>query len=178
MLHIPRVTLRGPNVVQAEFFRVSMSGLLNTMLVECHEQRADGLPIKTCVRFYDEHGFVTDFMLRAAALWREHEEVREAYAVVGPIRRWFLDRKSKKLAVEMDELRTEALAIAAERVDKVINTGGTIAVECPDYSYRKVQGEELYELCMATGRAKGVRLFLFQNNDLLADTNSPVCHFV
>ncbi|MSR70822.1 hypothetical protein EXS62_02165 [Candidatus Kaiserbacteria bacterium] len=167
------------NIVQAEFFHVDVrAASLNSMLSEVSERKADGSPIKTTVRFYDTHGFVTDFVSRAGVLRRQRIETAAAFAQAGFVRRWFLDRKSRRLAGKILEAKRYAKDLAAERVDKVINTGGKIAVECPDRSFRWARGEELYELCLATGKATGVLLFLFQPNDLLADKDSPVGCFM
>ncbi len=167
------------NIVQAEFFHITM---LHTswgaMFEECAERVVDGSPIKTVVRFHDNYGFVTKFVSEATALQRAHNKILDEFQEVGPIRRWFLDRKSRKLARKIIEAGNFARDLAAERVDKVINTNGEIAVECRDRSFRLARGEELYELCMATGKATGVWLFVFQPNDLLADINAPVGHFM
>ncbi len=168
-----------PNVVQAEFFHVQLADTtLNKVLSECSERWMEDSRIKTVVRFYDDYGFVTDFVSEVRDLELRQQNVRLAMPSAWPLEKYFLGRKSRSLAGKMSEARKRATGLLAERVDKVINTDGKIAVERPDHSFRWAQGEELHELGEATGKATAVMIFLFQHNDLLAEINSPAGHFI
>ncbi len=90
------------------------------------------------------------------------------------VRRWLLDKQSRRLARESLALKDKARALAAQQLRKAVKTSKDVAVELPDYSFRRMRPEEAHELVVAAERAKGVWLVVFKPNNLLAERNVMV----
>lgn len=175
------------NIVQAEFFHVGgdQTPSLEALFAECGERLSDGLElvlqghepysrIKTVVRFFDESGVLTNLALKAERLKKQDKELLDNFVRASGLRRWFLDRRSRRLAAQTLTLREDARVLAADQLCKTLQARREIAVERSDHSFRIAKKDETHELAESAHRSKGVWLFVFQPNNLLADTNTSV----
>ena len=164
------------NIVQAEFFHVGGKGVktLEALDAEILGRVADGAPIKTTVRFFDEGGFITDFVLNLASI-EEHES--SLVAAVSRTRGWkksFLGRRHHRLVRRTLDLKARRARLAALQLRTAIETSRKVAVELPDRSFRPVAPDERHDLLEAAERATDAWIFVFKPNDLLADCHEDV----
>jgi hypothetical protein len=162
------------NIVQAEFFHVgSMDFSLELLGAECEDRMTDGSPLNTTVRFFDEGGFVTEFVqlyqadaqlpwkllsqYKKASRWRRLMLAHLFYATI-----------TKRMTPE------ERLLRAQEFFFTIAETSRVIAVERPDHSFRPIEDNEFYDVKTAISRAAGASLFVFEPNELCADSNKII----
>lgn len=168
------VLVERPNVVQAEFFHTPRNGSVEDIEAELEERARDGVPIKTVVRFYDVYGVLTEYAVRFDRIQKERafalRDTAPRYGIVG------LFRKMKRWLSPpaVSDMEKDVVTMAALSLGIAIKHTGSVAVENRDHSFRVAQPNELHELQEAARAATGVRLFIFQPNDLLADTNKAV----
>ena len=175
------------NIVQAEFFHVGGENInsLEELRDEVFGRVADNLPlamegievssgVKIVVRFYDDDGTITALVQEAACMRKSHDLLFEAFPSAGWFRRRWIDRRTSQLAAKILEAKDEALALATHQLTFAVQASRPIGVERADYSFRPMKAEEARELCEKAVVAKGVWLFIFEPNDLLADSNKMV----
>lgn len=177
------------NIAQVEFFHVGgrHTTSLDALFDESGERIADGLEfvlqegeaksgIKTVVRFYDESGALTRIARKAAELSSKNRALLNDFVKAGSLRRWWLDLQSCRLAGQSIALKEQVKLLAAEQLRKAVIASRDVAVERSDHAFRPMRREEAHELIVAAEKAKGVWLFVFKPNDLLADKNTAVAH--
>ncbi len=179
------------NIVQAEFFHVGGNNVdsLEELGNEIFGRVQDGLPLamegievppplKTVVRFYDDDGAVTAFVKEAARLRENHDLLFEAFPSAGWFRRWWIDRQTAQLAGKIVDAKGEALILAIRQFAAAVQASKPIGVECLDHSFRPMKPEESHELVEKVEAAKSLWLFVFQPNDLLADSNKSIARLM
>ena len=177
------------NIVQAEFFHVGGddTGSLDELFKQMGERVADTLPlalsgipttsgIKTVVRYYDDSGAVTAYTSRMLRLTKRKEELRQAVWHAKGLRKVWYSFLLRHVRGSYLLNCTSAQQLAAEWLQKTIEHGGRVAVEVLDHCFRDAKKNELHELLEAARRSKGAWLFVFEPNDLLADSNKSVAH--
>ncbi len=165
----------GPNVVQAEFLHVgSLDQTIASMQAEYNDRLLWGAPIKTSVRFFDEGGFVTSYIVgldrkvgRRDRLLTHISQAEGFAKILMYLELEYLFQKTLREEKLVQRLITEQLLAVAE-------TTREIALEEPDRTFRPIRDDEVYDLRSAAERAKGVLVFLFKPNDLFSDTNEVI----
>jgi hypothetical protein len=175
------------NIVQAEFFHVGGGDTpsLEALFDECRERVKEGLElvlqgvesrprIKTVVRFFDESGKLTRHALKAERLHKKDRQTLQAFIHAKGLRRWWLNRQSRRLAGQSLALKKEARLLAAEQLRFAIRKSREVAIERSDHSFRHARKDEVHELAESAQNSTGVWLFVFRPNHLLSDTNTSV----
>lgn len=177
------------NIVQVEFFHVGgdTAPSIEALLEECYERTSEGLElilsgheersqIKTVVRFFDDTGEFTTIALRAKTLMKRDGELFDEIINSNGLRYWWLSIQFRRLARQQNELRERVKALAVIRLRKAIKNSRDVAVQRFDHRFRLIRGNEKHELIESAAKSKSVWLFVFQPNDLLADTNVSVAY--
>jgi hypothetical protein len=180
-----------PNIVQAEFFHVGgdPDSPIQQVLADAWSRTADGLKdilagmdpdevktgIKTCVRFYDYSGSITQSVLLEERAEADRIEVAgELEKKHGLIRRYLLYQKLKRLSSEMVSAPKQRHILTINAVAKVLKERSPVAVEFGDHRFRPVRDNEAHELLEAIRASKSSWIFCFRHNQLLADENVKV----
>ncbi len=142
------------NTVQAEFFHVGGEDThsLDALFEECGERVADGLElvlqggearfgIKTVVRFFDVEGALSALALQAEALKKRDRKVMESFSRATGLRRWWLDKRGRRLARRSLALKDRVRILAAQRLREAVEASQGVAVERSDYSFRPMRRE-------------------------------------
>lgn len=177
------------NIAQVEFFHVGGKDTrsLDALLEELEERVADAFElvlrggearsgIKTVVRFFDIGGTLTALALQAEALRRRNREVMGAFLGATGFRRWWFDKRGRRLARKSLALKDKVKTLAAEQLREAIKASRDVAVERLDHSFRPLRKEEAHELVVAAEKARGAWLFVFKPNDLFAYKNAAVAY--
>lgn len=174
------------NVLQYEFFHVGGKGIgsLEDVMAECYERTVDNLPlamagddtgpgIKTVVRIYDVDGRVT----RWAQQVKDLEAQREIHfngRRSNPFATWYTSWQIVRLNRRMDRVRQLIVGYFTEYIDKSFTGELDVARETYGHAFRLARREEYVDLRQAAIMARGLWLFIFKPNDLLADENISV----
>lgn len=162
------------NIVQAEFFHVGGgSSTLEMVEIESLGRILDHSPIKTVVRFYDEGEFVTAYALRSQAIELHN---RALYTQPVKSRSWYEMLFSTLFGYSYGQTVEpgERLACVRDAFEAIAYTSKVIAVELPDYSFRPMHDNELYDLLTSVNRAKDAWIFVFKHNELCAKQNKLI----
>lgn len=179
------------NVLQYEFFH--LEGETLEEILENHWKRTgDSLDLvlagsdigsrsKTVIRIYDTQGKVTAWVQEYKSLRHDLTEPHNVSAQV-PIWRWRERRQAKQLHTRQKAgwSRKEVLhelisTYCTQYIESLLRGNGNgIARERLDSTFRHVQRNELLELAQATKVATRLWVFVFEPNDLLADTNELI----
>jgi hypothetical protein len=165
------------NIVQAEFFLVNVrADSLDDMLADCAERKADDVPIKCVVRFYD-NGTVTRFAKLLAWMKKKKDEhVKLGWCYSKPPRTLFDYLIWAWVDIAGDWLNERKVSVVARQLKRATRARQTIAVESEGHRFREAHRDELHELTEAARAASDVWLFVFKPNHLLADKNEFVVH--
>jgi hypothetical protein len=171
------------NIAQAEFFHVGKDASresLEDVMDEMAERLAEGAPLKTVVRFYDEDNSLTRFTQDASALNVKKEEAYKISwdAFKNPLTKLVLSARYRRVARKVRESRSESLELARAKLTTAVKARRPVAIECDDHSFRLADNNELHELINSAQFATGVWLFMFEPNNLLADKNEIVASFM
>ncbi|MDE1925451.1 MAG: hypothetical protein KGH79_04750 [Patescibacteria group bacterium] len=163
-----------PNIVQAEFFHTAGAESLNELCLTIIGGLADGAPIKTVVRYYDDTGFITRCALEVDRL-----RIKALYEKKNlPVRRGILALLVRFLVwrakVHQDRAEQILQRILGSALQNAIRNASPMAVETADHRFRMAEPDELHELQEAARRSGKAWLFIFKNNDLLSDVNKGV----
>lgn len=178
--------IRNDNVLQYEFLHVGGEGVktLRQLQDQCVERMQESLPlalagddtgpgIKTVVRIYDTGGCVTSLSHEFNALKAEyHESAFTSHT--NPISRWNARRTQTRLRNRMQECQENITQCYLENLDTLFRGDWLIARGLWDKSFRLANRDEFVELQHAAVLAKDTWLFVFEPNDLLADTNEII----
>lgn len=165
-----------PNLIQVEFFLVDIksSRSLEVLILECHERIDDESPIKICFRFYDLDDKIS-ILAKKIKIWTEKNGAfgeRLLNEVSYPkffnsLRIWWFGRKVLIWKAKLDQ-------IVKQTVCDHLRLRKTIAIKCPDNSYRYVKKNERYELEGMVKKSTSNWIFIFAPNKLLSDKNKLV----
>jgi len=176
-----------PCIVQVEFFHVGFYDFtkrsdeaVDVFSQDLYERLAEGAPIKTVVRFSDEGGMLADFVSEWGQVHEWHDSLLKTFVASNGWWKMIVNIRVRRMAWKMSAMRREARGLAVERLRATIGRSHArdIAIECRDHRFRKAHDDELHELLEAALAAKGVWIFAFEPNDLLADTNALVGSFM
>lgn len=177
------------NILQYEFFHVGVGGRsLEAVLAECLERAAESLPtamagddtgpgIKTCVRIYDTDDEVTRLVIELNAL-KDQYDTCLFFAKDGMFARWRVRRKRARLDHRMQAVKGLIKGYFIAHMGAAFNEEKDIAREIGDHAFRLARREEYDDLRQSAIMAKRFWLFVFANNDLLADENEIVTHMM
>lgn len=158
------------NIIQVEFFLVNVQApSLGQMLAEVVERREEGSPIKLVLRFYEDGGAITGLVKEAAYLEEQLDRALERFLLAGRFERWRLNKKSKWLAGKKIMLRGQMYRFVVKQLSSVIKNGAPFAVEQMDRRFRHAWSEELHEILESAKKARGMWVFVFSHDHLLAD---------
>ena len=168
------------NIVQAEFFHFSGESP-EAIWWESYERLREGGRIKTVIRFYDEDGWVTDCVRRHAKLATTSRRFR---LWISKLPRTLLALRSRFTAGidQMDRSIQRRSTVASEEVkrtvidhlQKRVSAHLPIAVEQRNSTFRLADRNELHDLVVTARASRGLWVFIFAPNDLLADNNTSV----
>jgi hypothetical protein len=162
------------NIVQAEFFHVGgVDSSLELLETELQDRMSAGAPIKTTVRFFDEGGFVTEFVEKYQKQALLPRQLLAQYNIAVRWKRLVLAHLFYASHVKQMP-PAERLLHAQESFHAIAETSRVIAVECGDHSFRPIEDNELYDIKTAISRATGAWLFIFAPNELCADRNEII----
>ena len=166
----------GKNIVQVEFFHANVNPDVDTLseaLVELAGSMgrlvAAGKPLKTAIRFYDEHGHITKLV-------KDYCETQSAYVTaVGELAkaelgaRFMLSTQKTLLSAhrKMDALRGQAKSLIPGQLSAITKDSKQIAVELPGRFFRMAEEAEFPQLLDNARKAKDLWLFVFTPADLL-----------
>ena len=164
------------HIIQAEFFHVGGPKIegFGDLFEEINGRMLYGAPIKTCVRFFDDTGFVTCVVTELAQLEKQNEELVTAFFEATGWRRKILSFRSGMLLRKVMAMEAQRKEIASKYLAVAAKASRPIAVEIHDHSYRPARRDEIVDLCQATLMTKNAWLFVYEPNDLLADKNKIV----
>lgn len=178
------------NVLQYEFFHVGGKSIRSSEdgIAKCFEQTTTNLAraiagedirsgIKTVVRIYDIDGQVTHWVKQTKYL----EAQREFYLNTPSsniFTDWFVKWQIKQLNQGLNTARKSVVEYFTEYIDKSFNGEEGVAKETLDHAFRSAKQEEYIELQQSAIMSKGLWLFIFEPNDLLADENISVVHMM
>lgn len=161
------------NIVQAEFFLTDVhADSLEDLMGEIKERVKDQAPIKVCFRFYDEDGSMLALAKESNRLKIRSRWILKKFPASKGLWRWWLDRQDRKVAGQSIHLRERALPAVIRRVERVVQLGGSLAVEGRGHLYRWPRPDEVHELLEAARRATGVWLFITPDEHLLSNKNT------
>lgn len=173
------------NVVQAEFFHVGGAASLGEHLAEMGNRIADSLELcllpdapgpglKTVVRFHDTTGSVTEHAQQLEWLKNERDRLIQKPCIAQWLRVVWrniqINTLSRKIEKRAPALRLRVLA----GLEGAIRAGRPVAIEVMDHSFRPLRQNETHELLESVRRAKGLWIFVFAPNGLLADENKVI----
>ncbi len=175
--------LKQHNILQYEFFHVGGHSL-GAILSERRARSAEHLPlalsgddtgsgIKTVVRLYDVDGHVTRAVTRIVEL----EQKRDEYYVApskGYLIDWYRKWQLNKIRREIKQTRSVLVGCFVTYLERAFKDGWDIAREIGGFQFRLARRDEYPDLLQASKRSKGLWLFIFEPNDLLAVTNKSV----
>lgn len=166
------------NIIQAEFFHVGGRGrqqTLDDLIGECINRRNEGASIKTVLRFYDDdRGSITRNVVHYKELDDLHEAlVQKVFASHG-LSRWFLDMSARQVARTRARAKKGHMRLVMNRLWEIPWSHQNIAVEEGNHHFRYAKWDEKKNLLAVVGKGKSVWLFVFEHNDLLADSNVSV----
>jgi hypothetical protein len=141
--------------------------------------RADGQRPKTVVRFYDQRGVVTSLVKKYfEKKTKNHELVDILFERIAAKKRFgnnWREYRLRRILRKMRVLQDEALLQAKVDARTAIETNQPVGFEVyPGAPFRYLLDNEKHELMERITVAKGAWLFVFEPNDLLADTNKSV----
>lgn len=166
------------NIIQAEFFLVSVckpGQTLEGLMRQCAERQAEGMPIKAVVRFYDRDDRVTAQVQRYAELSSKHEELVSTFSKTKhKLWRWVLDVTVGDIACMRAKAKDMCLQRARKCLREAVRGAEPVAVETRSHHFRDLRDNEKHELLESVERSSSAWLFVFEPNDLLADSNKLV----
>lgn len=156
-----------PNIVQAEFF---------------HEY---GPRLKTVVRFFDQHGRLTAHALQAEQLQARERSLSFQLMRKGPadIPRWSLMRLMHNMTNKMHQKtvgeqiahKEQALFLTITCLASAVQSGEVVALRSVEHNgFCLADRDEQVHAVKSACRGVGVWLFIFEPNDLCADSNEMV----
>ena len=163
------------NIVHAEFFNGKRPESLEELFAEAKDRVKDCAPIKTHVRFFDESGLVTAFVLEAKVLQRKRWANSAKLKRARGLRRKWLIWQGNRMSNRHLQIIYGAAAVASEQLAIAVKLGRKVAIE-DDYRgpLRLVRPEELHELVESCRKAYHAWIWVFAPNKLLADKNQTL----
>jgi hypothetical protein len=163
------------NIVQLEFFLHRARDIAG-IYAEALARAKDGARIKLAVRIVDADGEIAAQAMEAVAgkdafedyIQYEYRELRAAWFW----RRWRMARRRRMLGRKCAQARARLVGTALDKLGHAAHDGGSIAVEedaCAPL--RLARDDELHELLEAARRSRDAWVFVFEPNDILADSN-------
>lgn len=167
------------NIVQLEFFLHKAQDIAG-IYAEALARFRDDARIKRVVRIIDIDDEITAQAMEAVAQKGAFEayllyECRESRVA------WFwhrlrMSRRRRKLGQKCAQARARLIETSLDRLENAANNGEGVAVEEDTCApLRFARDNELYGLLEAARRARGVWVFVFEPNDILADSNKLIC---
>ncbi len=127
------------------------------------------------IRFYDDdRGSITAEVKHYNEMEKVHEELVRLVIRSGGLWRWFLDISARRVAGKKQKAREVHKRLVLKRLWEIAWDPQSIAVEKRDHHFRFVREDEKHEILEAVGKGKGLWIFVFEPNDLLADSNKLV----
>jgi hypothetical protein len=168
-------------IAQVEFLhlRVGEDATLGSLFVEAAARALEHMPdalagsrerlgTKTVVRFYDERGELAELARRYRELSLRERIVMQTFPVATGVRRWRLNRESKRNAGESLSIRAQVASKGRRDLADALKRGRPVGIELADNTFRPVEKDEVHELLERAARAKGAQLFVFRPAELLA----------
>lgn len=182
-----------PNIVQAEFFHVGGDPNMSfeSFMAQMQERVLDGFNdlrggmdpadiksgIKTCVRFYDYSGAITQAVIRDQKVQKDLDETLvELQKQQSLIRRYLLYRRFKRLSKEMEPGKSRSHTLSVKLLAAALRKREPVAIERWDHHFRPLRRDEAHEVMEGIRRSKRSWIFCFEYNDLFSDTNVGVAH--
>lgn len=166
------------NIIQAEFFHVGGAGKIESLedfVSGCLERATEGSRLKTVVRFYDDDsGRITAQVKHYNEMEKVHEGLVRLVIRSGGLWRWFLDISARRVAGKKRKAGEVHKRLVLNRMREIAQDPQSVAVEKRDHHFRFVREDEKHEILEAVGRGKSLWIFVFEPNDLLADSNKIV----
>ncbi len=117
--------------------------------------------IAKCCRVHDKHERFFQRLTRLNSGWRRRR----------------LSRECQKLAGKELQLAEEARLLAVRLFVTSIKIPEQTAKEVRDFFYEFIPANEVHDIVEAVSASKSVKIFVFEPNELLADTLSSVADF-
>jgi hypothetical protein len=177
------------NIVQIEFFHVgeNMTESLGDLFMEIGERVQENWPlamtgeeanpgIKTALRFYENYNDLTMAAIEVERLKQHHDVILKQYqdSSVSKWQKWNLRNQLRKLNRQWSTLRANTCEVARLSCVSALLSKQPVATERADRSFRLARPEELHELQEMALKAKGIWLFIFEPNNLLASANKRI----
>ena len=157
----------GSNIVQAEFFH-AVGNSIDEVMEDCARRIVEDSKIKTVVRFYDQGNRITRHIQEMKNLDAEFTELHLGFQGAGWFQRSRMRGRIRSLSKQSALLNDVLAPLLVERLAEVIHAKGELAVECSDYSFRKVFPEELHELYESAKASPRAWAFIFGPGSLVA----------
>jgi len=167
------------NVVQAEFIfselreeKYSLGAVVHMLSLELA-----GALQKLVVRFSDEDGFMTKVVQDHAKAEQAFLDACAEFAKMDVVARFAPSVQSdlSRAQRKMRALRGQARSLAVGVLGATVKSSREVAIEdSPDLPLRKATDTELDTLVEKASKASNIFVFVFEPNDLLADSNKLV----
>jgi hypothetical protein len=163
------------NIAQIELFLYKPENI-ESIFQEAARRARDGARLKLVVRIADTDAEIYAQVVRAKAIREKFNEYLARYRreadYASYARRWWMARRRKKLVREKIGADAHLLDAALSGLERAIRTKDDIALEPhPQAPFRLVRPDERYELLETARRAYGVWVWIFEPNEILADSN-------
>jgi hypothetical protein len=164
------------NIAQIELFLYRPENI-ESIFQEVSRRAKDGKRLKLVVRIADTDRTIYEQVIKTKAAREEYkdylERLRHEFVDASHWRRWWMARRRKKLMRKKIHADVHLLEAALSGLERTVCSKGDIALEpYPQAPLRLVRPEERYDLLETARRAYGVWVWVFEPNEILADSNN------
>ena len=163
------------NIAQIELFLYKPENI-ESIFQEAARRAKDGARLKLVVRIADTDAEIYAQVVKAKAIREKFKDYLMRYRheadYASNVRRWWMARRRKKLVREKMDADAHLLDAALSGLERAVRCQDDIALEPhPQAPLRLVRPDERYELLETARRAYGVWVWIFEPNEILADSN-------
>lgn len=177
------------NILQYEFLNVcGDEATLESVLAESAARVEEYLPmaqyddrgpqIKTVVRIYDDSSNTVTRLVQHIEAFQAKKNALLFSVENGIYSTWCKSVKINALQGKIDKAKQKVLEYYSRYLTEAFTQYRALAIEILDHSFRAVERDEHVELFQALRMQKDLWMFVFNPNDLLADKNEMITHFM